>query len=197
MYVHFYLFFFWPVESHFYGYLWLYAPKFWDVAETYEIAHSHCMNSSRVVIILKGSVDTKTLSVVTKLIWTFCTQSYWGCKNNRSIPALSLVVPSRWRTKGVHPARAPPPPPRDQHFLNFMQFFLGKFGKKLCVGNPRWRVGAPSYGNPVSAMLRAHSCHSKLPGETSNIWWLLFEHMCCYVIQIKPQVADIKVMLLI
>ena len=46
----------------------------------------------------------------------------------------------QWRIQGGEPGARPP---KDQNFLNFMQF-LGKSGKFLC-----WRplgVGAPSYG---------------------------------------------------
>ena len=43
-----------------------------------------------------------------------------------------LSMPPQWRIQG---GRSRHPPPTDQNFLNFMQFF-GNFGKKLYVGAP-------------------------------------------------------------
>ena len=44
-------------------------------------AVSHSVNADGVGILLGGGMDTSTLDVITKLVWTFCTEKWWIAKN--------------------------------------------------------------------------------------------------------------------
>ena len=44
-------------------------------------AVSHSVNADGVEILLGGGGVTSTLHVITEVVWTFCTEKWWGVKN--------------------------------------------------------------------------------------------------------------------
>ena len=86
--------------------------------------------------------------------WKFRRNKYFQCHSvdadaqcKRTVTFLqtsSVAVPM-----GA-PRHAPPPPPTEQNFLNFMHFL-----ENLYVGAFPWRVGGPSYGE---SWIRPWSC---------------------------------------
>ena len=66
------------------------APKFWEVAETYELFFCHFMNAGSVMGIPWGGGDTQIIPYAKEFIWTYCTQRWWGWKNLCSRPRATL-----------------------------------------------------------------------------------------------------------
>ena len=67
----------WLVESHLSGLLYLFVPKFWEVGRDPGMLFSHWANGCWVVGTIRGCGDTQILSVVIKFIWTFALRGGW------------------------------------------------------------------------------------------------------------------------
>ena len=82
---------------------------------------------------------------------------------------LIVLCISQWRIQGG----SPPPPPTDQNFLNFMQFF-GNFSKNYMLAPPRLRVSSGNPGStPVSSLIGVSAIY--LFGLRTIFWPLVLE----------------------
>ena len=66
-------------------------------------AFCRSVNADWVGILLADGGDTSTLHVVTKLVWTFCTEECWGSKNLTctAITPLTLYTEKWWVSKNL------------------------------------------------------------------------------------------------
>ena len=79
---------------------WLFLPQnFGPVVGTYEGLLPLC-ECSGVVIVLAGGGGTSRLYGITELVWTFCTDRWWGMKNYFKVVSCPCTL-SRHCTMGV------------------------------------------------------------------------------------------------
>ena len=63
--------------AHLSGCSWFFAPKFWEMAGTYELSFCLKRNAASMVLTLWGDVDTQKVLDGWKIIWTLCTHRQW------------------------------------------------------------------------------------------------------------------------